>query len=72
MILKYKNILPSDQWENELTRHAYGETLVEMGHTNDKIVVMDDGKIIEIGKHEELLKTCEKYKILYEMQFATQ
>ncbi len=40
--------------------------------SSDKIVVMDDGKIIEIGKHEELLKTCEKYKILYEMQFATQ
>ena len=37
--------------------------------SSDKIVVMDNGKIIEIGKHTELLKTCEKYKKLHEMQF---
>ncbi len=37
--------------------------------SSDKIVVMDGGKISEIGKHNELLKTCEKYKKLHEMQF---
>ena len=28
----------------------------------DKIVVLDEGKIVGIGKHNELLKTCEVYK----------
>ncbi|HAI12795.1 MAG TPA: ABC transporter ATP-binding protein [Phycisphaerales bacterium] len=30
----------------------------------DMIVVMDHGKIIDTGKHEELLKTCDIYKQL--------
>ena len=29
---------------------------------SDKIIVIDDGKIAGIGKHEELLETCEVYK----------
>ena len=28
----------------------------------DKIIVMDDGKICDIGKHEELLKRNEIYR----------
>jgi ATP-binding cassette, subfamily B, multidrug efflux pump len=28
----------------------------------DKIVVLDEGKVVGIGKHKELLKTCEVYK----------
>jgi len=28
----------------------------------DKIIVLDEGKIVGIGKHKELLKTCEVYK----------
>ncbi|MDY0277430.1 MAG: ATP-binding cassette domain-containing protein, partial [Acholeplasma sp.] len=28
----------------------------------DKIVVLEDGKIVGIGKHRELLKTCNVYK----------
>ena len=28
----------------------------------DKIVVLDDGKVVGIGKHEELLKNCKVYK----------
>ena len=38
--------------------------------SSDKIVVLDKGKIVGIGKHKELLKTCERYKTLYELQFA--
>jgi ABC-type multidrug transport system fused ATPase/permease subunit len=34
----------------------------------DKIVVVDDGKIIGVGKHEELLKTCKFYKTLVDAQ----
>ncbi len=35
----------------------------------DKIIVMDKGKIIEIGTHEQLLQLNGRYKELYDMQF---
>ncbi|HYG08680.1 MAG TPA: ATP-binding cassette domain-containing protein, partial [Pyrinomonadaceae bacterium] len=34
------------------------------------IVVMERGRIIEMGKHEELLTQSGTYKKLYELQFA--
>src|SRR3989339_163753 len=35
----------------------------------DKIIVLDRGKIVEQGKHDELLSKSGIYKMLYEMQF---
>ena len=34
----------------------------------DKIIVLDDGKINAVGKHEELLRTCGIYREVYESQ----
>lgn len=34
----------------------------------DQIVVLDDGKIVSVGKHAELLKTCTIYREVYESQ----
>lgn len=34
----------------------------------DKIIVMDDGKILDMGTHEELLHSSEIYRELYESQ----
>ncbi len=35
----------------------------------DRIVVLDRGNIVEIGKHEELLEAGGAYKRLHDMQF---
>jgi ABC-type multidrug transport system fused ATPase/permease subunit len=34
----------------------------------DVIVVMDDGRIIAQGRHEELIRSCQLYQTLYETQ----
>lgn len=34
-----------------------------------KIIVLDAGKIAGIGTHEELLRNCPRYKVLYDLQF---
>jgi ATP-binding cassette, subfamily B, bacterial MsbA len=38
--------------------------------SSDKIIVLDQGEIVGIGKHEQLIETCEKYKLLYNLQFS--
>ena len=36
----------------------------------DQIVVLDEGKVVGIGTHKELLKTCEVYKEIAESQLS--
>jgi ATP-binding cassette subfamily B protein len=38
----------------------------------DRIIVLDDGKISDIGSHAELLKRCTVYRELYESQYGKQ
>jgi len=35
----------------------------------DKIIVLDDGKIVGLGRHEELLESCPVYNEIYSSQF---
>ncbi len=35
----------------------------------DKIIVLDDGAMVGIGKHAELLESCEVYREIYDTQF---
>ncbi|MBN2460072.1 MAG: ABC transporter ATP-binding protein, partial [Candidatus Cloacimonetes bacterium] len=37
--------------------------------SSDKIVVIDKGRIIGTGTHQELLNTCTRYETLYNLQF---
>ena len=34
----------------------------------DQIIVLNEGKTVGIGKHDELLKTCNVYREIYESQ----
>ena len=36
----------------------------------DKIVVMQGGRILDMGPHEKLLETCPVYQNLYTLQFS--
>ena len=36
----------------------------------DKIIVMNEGKVVGIGKHQELLKTCPTYLEIAESQLS--
>lgn len=35
----------------------------------DKIIVLEEGEIVGMGKHDELLNTCQVYKEIYESQY---
>ena len=37
-------------------------------HNADKIFVIKKGNLIDSGTHEELIKNCDYYKLLYEKQ----
>ncbi|MGN0334270.1 MAG: ABC transporter ATP-binding protein [Lachnospiraceae bacterium] len=37
----------------------------------DQILVMDDGNIVGMGTHEELLGSCEVYREIYDSQYQT-
>ena len=35
----------------------------------DQIVVLDEGKMVGLGTHEELLESCHVYREIYESQY---
>lgn len=37
----------------------------------DKIIMLDEGKIVDSGTHKELLKNCGAYKEIYDVQMGT-
>ena len=59
----------------ELQR-ATGTTIIMISQrissirTAEQILVMEDGRQIAVGRHEELLKTCEEYRAIAQSQLA--
>lgn len=52
---------------NDTTVFIVAQRTASIMHA-DKIVVLDEGKIVGIGTHEELLKNCEIYNEIYSSQ----
>jgi subfamily B ATP-binding cassette protein MsbA len=63
--------------QEALVRLLSGRTAIVIAHrlstvrTADRIYVIDDGRIVEEGNHEELLAQGGLYRDLYERQFVT-
>ncbi|MBF0385723.1 MAG: ABC transporter ATP-binding protein [Candidatus Omnitrophica bacterium] len=61
--------------QEALDKLMEGRTVVAIAHRlstikkASKILVLEKGKIAGIGKHDELLKTCQLYEKLYRIQF---
>ncbi|MGN0133756.1 MAG: ATP-binding cassette domain-containing protein, partial [Anaerotignum sp.] len=51
----------------ETTKIIIAQRISSVQHA-DQIVVLDDGKVSAIGKHEELLKSSDIYREVYESQ----
>jgi subfamily B ATP-binding cassette protein MsbA len=61
--------------QGALERLAKGRTVIAIAHRlstilkSDQIVVMDQGRVAEVGTHSELLAESGLYRRLYEIQF---
>ncbi len=62
--------------QNALDNLMVGRTTFVIAHrlstikNADRIIAMSNGRIVEVGRHEELLKTGQEYRRLYDLQFA--
>ena len=56
------------QLDGDTTVFIVSQRTSSISHA-DKIIVLDDGKIVGLGKHDELLATCSVYREIYDSQF---
>lgn len=59
------------EMEGETTVFIVSQRATSIQHA-DRIVVLDDGKIVGLGTSEELLESCEVYQEIYNSQFKKQ
>lgn len=68
------DVLTESKLRNNLKEMSHGPVIFLVSQRvvsiskADRIIVMDDGKIAGIGKHEELLNNCDVYKEIYASQ----
>ena len=57
-----------------ISRIAHGRTLIVVSHrlaslvSSDAILVLDQGRVVDVGKHQQLLERCEIYSHLWHQQ----
>ena len=62
--------------QNALEGLSKGKTVIAIAHRlstvleSDEIVVMSQGRVIDMAPHEILLQRCSEYRQLYELQFS--
>jgi len=63
--------------QEALDKLMLGRTVIAIAHRlstimkADKIVVLEHGKMVGVGRHDDLLFSCPLYRRLYETQFRT-
>jgi len=63
--------------QEALDKLMQGRTVIAIAHRlstimkADKIIVLEQGKMVGMGKHDDLLFSCPLYRRLYETQFRT-
>ncbi|MCD6563091.1 MAG: ABC transporter ATP-binding protein [Thermoproteales archaeon] len=71
------DLYTEEKLQKALEKMSKGRTMITIAHrlqtiiNSDRIIVIHNGKIVEEGKHSELLKKKGLYAKLYESQFAT-
>ncbi len=59
---------------NNLHAERAGKTTILIAHRistveqMDKIIYIDDGRVVAVGSHEELYQSCEDYRKMVELQ----
>ena len=59
---------------NVISTHKGDKTIIMVSHrlsgamSADKIVAIDDGMIVSVGTHDELMKNCEIYNKMFNLQ----
>ena len=59
---------------SNLRKNRYGKTTILIAHRistvekMDKIVFIDDGRIVDVGSHDELVGRCQEYRTMVELQ----
>lgn len=62
--------------QEALTRLSEGKTVIAIAHRlstvldSDEIVVMKEGRVVDMAPHAVLLERCEEYQRLYHLQFS--
>ena len=51
----------------DITKIIIAQRISSVQHA-DQIIVLDDGKVVAVGKHAELLKNCDIYREVYASQ----
>ena len=70
------DVSAEQQVQQALERLMDGKTVFVVAHRMstilcaDQILVLKDGKILDRGRHQELLERCNWYRRLYEKELA--